>query len=119
MDHVIVRDCLLDRLYARGERVDADAARRWPEHVEAVAADADDTEAGDQTPNEKQRQQQGQSQKTPRAVREPTLSDGTSPASMTRRQMRAWAAARHPGRTLAWGRRADMAARLMALDRGE
>ena len=119
MDHVTVRDCLLDRFYARGERVDADAARRWPEHVEAVAAAMDAMEPGDQAPNEKQREQQRQARKTSRTDQEPTLSDGTSPASMTRRQMRAWAAARHPGRTLAWGRRADMAARLAALDRGE
>lgn len=118
MHYVVVRDCLLDRLYAKGERVCADTAGHWPEHVEAVGAYADNSETSNQEPDSKNlRHKESTPNKMP-CGNGGLLHDGTPLTAMTRKELRAWAAVHYPGAVVPWGRKADMAEAVRRLDRG-
>lgn len=119
MHYAVMRDCLLDRLYAKGECVSAEAAMRWPEHVEAIKTDKIDSGAGNQHPNEKVSCDEI-SEPGPGGIDSGggILGGGVSLESMTRGELRAWAARHHPGAKVPWGRKADMAEAVRRLCRG-
>lgn len=106
MHYQCLRECWLDRLYARGERVGPEVAARWPEHFAPCEPHADDSDPESSMPKDTGREAP------------PALADGTPLAGLRRWQLRRLARTRHPGRDIPWGRTKDMIAALLRLEHG-